>query len=170
MWQKILVPHDFSRCASRALEQAIHLARTVSGRIVLLHVARLPHDLPPETRVTPPGEEGSLAISDLLKKGAERDLAAVMSPLLAEGTLVESMVRTSGEDLAVEILRVADETSADVIVMGTHGRSGLSRLFLGSVAENVVRRSRVPVVTVRTHESAAAKNREEGIAEDELSG
>ncbi|HUK63722.1 MAG TPA: universal stress protein, partial [Dongiaceae bacterium] len=74
-------------------------------------------------------------------------LAKRVTELAAEGLTARSVVR-SGEP-ADEIVRLADEEHADMIVMGTQGRTGLERLMLGSVAERVIRRSRCPVLTVR---------------------
>ena len=73
-------------------------------------------------------------------------------------------------DVADEIIDVAKQVSAEALVVGTHGRTGLSHLLLGSVAEKVVRGASVPVVCVRTHAPEARSTREERDAEDELAG
>jgi nucleotide-binding universal stress UspA family protein len=90
--------------------------------------------------------------ADLLRvsrRSAERHLAAARARVRGERVRVRTMLV---EGLpADEILRAARRARADLIVMGTHGRTGVSRVFMGSVAERVVRESRCPVLTVRAH-------------------
>jgi nucleotide-binding universal stress UspA family protein len=73
-------------------------------------------------------------------------------------------------EIADEILAAAQDLEADVLVVGTHGRTGLAHLVLGSIAEKVVRRAAVPVVTVRSLSPEAEPTKEERDAEDELTG
>jgi len=73
-------------------------------------------------------------------------------------------------EVTAQIVTLARQVEADALVVGTHGRTGLSHLLLGSVAEKIVRAAAVPVVCVRTSAAEAAPTREESSAEDELSG
>ena len=135
--KNILHPTDFSKPSDYALRFACALARDYQARLVLLHV------------VEPPVYHGELGmtipLSDdfyaWLKKRLDRlvsaDCGVPVTTILAEG------------DASREILRIALEQECDLIVLGTHGRTGLSRVLLGSVAECVTRHSRVPVLTLK---------------------
>lgn len=170
MWKRILVPHDFSQCAKRALEVSASLAQQSNAELTLLHVSPLPPNLPHDAKVI--GADGSLAsVDELLTRGACRDLASLAEPLEARGLSVRTFARaTESGSPAAAILRIAKEIDADVIVLGTHGRTGLARLLLGSVAEKVIRGAAIPVVTVRSHDGEPHPTREEIAAEDELAG
>ena len=144
-FRRILHPTDFSRASAPALRRAVALARACRAPLVLLHV------------MTPPSPfigEGTLPSSyaDLLslaRRSARRRLAAVFGRVRRTGVRAQAIF---AEGLpAAEILRAVRRTRADLIVMGTHGRTGVSRVFMGSVAERVVRESRCPVLTVRAH-------------------
>jgi nucleotide-binding universal stress UspA family protein len=149
----------------------LDLARTGGGHLILLHVSPLPPNLPGDARVTEPGSSNAVPLEELLTRGAQRDLAALAEPLRAQGFSVETLVRTPGPGSPAEaILEAATETQAEVIVLGTHGRSGIAHLLLGSVAEKVLRGADVPVVSVRTTGEEPRGTREEALAEDELAG
>jgi len=144
-FRRILHPTDFSRASAPALRRAVALARACRAPLVLLHV------------MTPPSPfigEGTLPSSyvDLLilaRRSARRQLAAALARA-KRGRVRAQAIFAEGLP-ADAILRAARRTRADLIVMGTHGRTGVSRVFLGSVAERVVRESRCPVLTVRAH-------------------
>jgi nucleotide-binding universal stress UspA family protein len=137
----ILHPTDFSTRSARALELACLLAQQCGARVIVLHVidyvrpvysgVSLPPPPPPM-----PAEERN-AISNQLNQ-----IQAPVPGVKLEHRLVEG-------DPAEAILLVAQELNCDLIVMGTHGRTGLGRLLMGSVAENVLRAATCPVVTVR---------------------
>jgi len=138
MYDRILLPTDGSRGNSRAVEQAIGLAAQSDAR---LHVLFVIEDLPyapemmdgqVEARLREIGEE---AISDIRQRAD--DAGVSVETALEDGTPHQS------------ILEYADEEGMDLIVMGTHGRSGLDRYLLGSVTERVVRGADTPVLTVR---------------------
>lgn len=140
MYDRILLPTDGSRGNSRAVEQAIELAAQSDAR---LHVLFVVEDLPyaPEmmdgqvaARLREIGEE---AISDIRQRAD--DAGVSVETALEDGTPHQS------------ILEYADEEGMDLIVMGTHGRSGLDRYLLGSVTERVVRGADTPVLTVRVN-------------------
>jgi nucleotide-binding universal stress UspA family protein len=148
MWSTILVPHDFSACADHAAAIACEAARLHHGRIVLLHVVELPaHFGPDSTLVVAPNTETPMGIRQFAETTALTQLDEIASRLEREGARVEAIVRVGRA--VDEIDQVATEHGVGVIVMGTHGRTGLRHLIAGSVAERVVRTSPVPVVTVR---------------------
>jgi nucleotide-binding universal stress UspA family protein len=171
MWKHLMVPHDFSPCAARALELAQSLAVLHGATVALVHVSALPPNLAPETLVLPPEGGTPVRIDTLTVEGARRELDALAAPLRRSGLDVRTVaLATSSGDVAKELLRAADEQAASAIVLGTHGRTGLSHLLLGSIAEKVIQRARVPVVTVRSPAPEAVPTREESLAEDELAG
>jgi universal stress protein A len=168
MWNKLLVPHDFSACSARALRLALDLARVHGSELTLVHVSELPPNLPPDTLVTPVGAASALRVDDYTTGGARRQLEDIAEPLRREGIHVRTLAVTG--DAPEEILAAARAVGADAIVVGTHGRSGLSHLLLGSVAEKVVRGSPVPVVSVRSQAPEPLLTHEEKAVEDELAG
>jgi nucleotide-binding universal stress UspA family protein len=134
----ILHPTDFSEQSRYALRTTCALARDSGARVVILHVAQPPTFAYAEGVIPPEPEE------HLEEARAQLLQFDVPDPRVrAERRLEEG-------DPVTAILRVAREVGADLIVMGTHGRRGLGRLLLGSVAELVVRRAACPVLTVKT--------------------
>ena len=138
--ETILVPIDFSEPANQALRYACELAVRFKARLFLLNVVQpLAVDVP-----------YAGAMSDELlhpETGARNQLDELEVPQSEKIESIEREVR-SGPPF-VEIVRYARERNVDLIVMGTHGRSGLSHALLGSVAEKVVRKASCPVLTVR---------------------
>jgi nucleotide-binding universal stress UspA family protein len=141
--KKILIPTDFSDCARRAEETATVLGRGLGAELILLHVSV-------ETPLYNEGMRGLVEprkVYQAQREWAETTLAARASEIRATGVSAHGIVRSG---VAVdEILKLATEDRCDLIVMGTHGRGGLSRFFLGSVADRVVRLAPCPVMTVR---------------------
>jgi nucleotide-binding universal stress UspA family protein len=143
MWpiKTILHPTDFSEGSQDAFRLACSVARDQGARLVILHVTSIP-----DLAYTGYGSPGSpLAVEEYLAK-AQQNLKRLRSPdpqLPVEHRLEEG-------DPALEILRVAAEAKADLIVMGTHGQTGLRHLLMGSVAEQVVRKAPCPVLSLRT--------------------
>jgi nucleotide-binding universal stress UspA family protein len=137
----ILHPTDFSPHAAQAFELACSLSRERGARLVLLHVVQPPlTTLGGMPGVPPfPIELGLDEIDEKLRR-----LQASQPALVACSHQVEV------GDPAATILRVAREIGCDFIVIGTHGRTGLMRLLMGSVAEQVVRRAACPVITVKS--------------------
>jgi len=171
MWKKLLVPHDFSACATRALAEALTLAKVHGATLTLLHVSPLPPNLPGDALITPPGEREAIRVADYTNRGATKELEAIAEPLRREGFDVRTLaVAATSGDVSSEICAVAKEVGSEAIVVGTHGRTGFSHLLLGSVAEKIVRRATIPVVTVRLHAAEATPTREESVAEDETAG
>ncbi len=148
MYKKILVPLDREAGAEVALPVAADLAKSDGTVIRLVYVAPTPSAIVAEGRVIAYADQESDRLQHLgmvYLREAAHQLA---------GLPVEYAVRF-GEP-AEEILEEAREFGADLVVMATHGRSGVARLMLGSVAEAVLRRSEVPVVLVRHGLPAAA--------------
>jgi nucleotide-binding universal stress UspA family protein len=142
---KILVPTDFSEHAERALSTATNLARVLGATLHVVHVS------PSVPYVGPPFAPGRAFANDLMA-ASRKEFDAYMKTLRERG--VEAM-GTLAEGVAyVEINRVAEDTGADLIVMGTRGRTGIEHALLGSVAERVVRTSPVPVMVVPAPRSA----------------
>jgi len=139
MYKKILVPLDGSELARKALDQAEKLAKTFDSEIILFQVVPfLPIYGSPEL-VTP------LIVDEKQKESAEKYLTNLAEELKKRGFKVTAMVRT-GQQVAVEIIDFAKETGVDLIVMCTHGRSGLTRWVLGSVAHKVLTRTETPIL------------------------
>lgn len=142
MYKKILVPLDGSERAKKALEEAEMVAKCFDAEIVLLEVVPfLPIYGSPEL-VTP------LIVDEKQKEAAERYLSNLAQELRGKGLRVASAVKT-GQQVAVEILDFARESKVDLLVMCTHGRSGVSRWFVGSIALKVLTRADVPVLLIR---------------------
>jgi nucleotide-binding universal stress UspA family protein len=136
----ILCATDFSSSSDVALELACALSRIFSAQLLLLHVCQPPLTTLAGTQMVPPlPEEYGL-------KEAQEQLNAIAVP----STVAKVERRVVTGIPADSIVRVASETPCDWIVLGTHGRSGIGRLLLGSVAEAVLRKARCPVLTVKT--------------------
>lgn len=160
----VLVPTDFSEPANHALRYASDEAALHRAKLTLLHV--LPHRLGAEVYyATGAPEAGAQESFDALAGGllgaqlasepafVRRDHAEEaltrLRDLIPRAFLDTWDVEVAGGDPADRIVRVARERGVDLIVMGTHGRTGLQHMLLGSVAETVVRKAPCPVLTVR---------------------
>ena len=141
----ILVPTDFSDDAARALETAIQLAKQHSGRIVLLHA--YPIDLP----ITYPGFGAGGLVPDEFYRELRAQAAAHVEQTAKQAAL--SGVSVTGKAVtspaSAAIVAEAEQLPADLIVMGTRGRTGMKHILLGSVAERVVRTAPCSVLTVK---------------------
>lgn len=134
----ILHPTDFSKPSEFALRFACALARDYGARLILLHV------------VEPPVYYGELGMTVPLPADFHENLQERLQHLVPEDAKVPVETVLLEGTAAQDILRVAEERHCDLIVMGTHGRTGLSRVLLGSCAEDVIRHSRFPVLTLKT--------------------
>jgi nucleotide-binding universal stress UspA family protein len=145
--KKILVPTDFSDCAKKALQYAIPFAKEHEAAITLLYVV-------PSNYAA--GEYGGIDYASLeaeMRADGERQLAQLAQLCVDEkpgAVPANTLVRTGSP--ADEIIDVAKSLRADLIVISTHGRTGLKHVFLGSVVEHVVRRAPCPVLVVREQE------------------
>jgi universal stress protein A len=142
----ILVPTDFSPHAAHALQEALVLATRDKAHVLLVHI------LPILTFTW--GEDWGLARTDLEDK-IHADAAEQLAAIAAQHPgLMETCVCWG--DPATEICRVAKERQSDLIVMSTHGRTGLAHVFIGSVAERVVRYAPCAVLIVRAFQEPHA--------------
>jgi nucleotide-binding universal stress UspA family protein len=133
----ILHPTDFSDAAMEALQLARSLARDHGAKLVILGVTPPP---PPVSEVYAPLGEMSGQLEEL-----RRQLASLVSTITEVPVETHALHGVPGP----AIVSTADECQADLIVMGTHGRTGLTRLVMGSVAEDVMRHAHCPVLTVK---------------------
>src|SRR5262249_50837501 len=132
----ILFPTDFSECSDAAFRLASSFARDYGAHLIVVHVYSPPLDHSEEVARRPPDSyEDSLWKN--LKNIRADDLKYDIDYQLVEG------------DAAVEILRLAADRPCQLIVIGAHGRSGIERLLLGSVAEQVIRQATCPVLTTK---------------------
>jgi nucleotide-binding universal stress UspA family protein len=144
----LLVPIDFSEPSTAALDCAVDLAEGTGARIYVLHTFEVPLIGLPDGVIAATAEVTS-RILGAAQKGLDDAIArydgrkVVMTPLLKRG------------NTRAVILEMAEDLCADLICIGTHGRRGIARALIGSVAEAVVRTSPVPVLTVHAPASAA---------------
>ncbi len=134
---RILHPTDFSERSAHAFRLACALARDHGASVLVLHV-KAPLVIYGEGLMAEPPPGYTEGLRAQLKSVQAHDPRVVLEHKLVEGEPAE------------EILRVAREAGCDLIVLGTHGRTGLRRLLMGSVAEVVVRKAECPVLTVKT--------------------
>lgn len=140
--QHILCPVDFSEASAAALSLAARLAHSSPARLTVFYA----HSFEPPAYFTP----GDMDAFTAQFRESLRESRKALEQFTAEnapGVAADYVVRETRP--AFSILDIARETGADLIAMGTHGRGGMGRMILGSVAENVVRESRIPVLTVR---------------------
>lgn len=140
--KKILFPTDFSELAEKAFEYAVFMATSHNAELALLHVVDQLHG---ETyyeilALTP------MEIAEKLAKRAHEDLQTLIDRIKGSVTATEAVREGKAW---VQICEAAKEEKADIIVIGSHGRTGLSHAFIGSVAETVVRHSSCPVLVIR---------------------
>ena len=147
--KKILAPTDFSESAREAVSYAVELASTFGAQLTLFHAYQTPAYLLPEGSIL----AGSDLIVDIMNRASEA-LEAAKKEL--EGKVPVDTLLVEGLPF-VQIVTAAQEGGYDLIVMGTHGRTGLRHVLLGSVAERVVRRAECPVLTVRQRGAASAQ-------------
>ncbi|HEX3776335.1 MAG TPA: universal stress protein [Polyangiaceae bacterium] len=146
--QKILVPVDLSAASSRALAEARAFADAFGASIDLLYVWSTPTLVAPEAVITGVGINEQ-PLFDWIRHSANDQLAKFQANAEHAGINVHHSICEPG-DPATSIVEHAKSGHYDLVVMGTHGRTGLSHVLLGSVTEKVVRRSPCPVLTVRT--------------------
>ena len=148
-FKRILFATDFSDCSQPARRVAESLAVKLSAELHLLHVIA-----DPAVYVLDPTALPAEAIHEMLAQREAESIAA-LNRLPEEGAdEIQATVRATRQGAARdEIVHYAEENNIDLIVIGTHGRTGLGRLVLGSVAEGVVRLAKCPVLTVRANEA-----------------
>ena len=145
MYERILLPTDGSEGTEHAVDHAIALAKQFGAALDVLHVTDapvLPLDAHSQALLDAIEEEGRSAVEEIVERASRRGVGTVAG------------VVREGEPYRT-ILDYVDEEDVDLVVMGTHGRTGLDRYLLGSVTERVARLSDVPVVIVPRPEEAA---------------
>lgn len=140
----ILVPVDFSDGSMRALETAVDMALDAGAKLTLFHVHHLPANVFPDVILPMPPD-----VQRDIERSVERALDKWRDQARAAGVAADT--RTAFGGTADEICAAADALGVELIVIGTHGRGGLSHALLGSVTEKVVRKAPCPVLTVRPH-------------------
>jgi len=141
MYDRILVPTDGSDCADSAVEHAIDIAAQYDAELHVLSVVDS-RDMSHSAPAISPEQ-----IEETLRERAEAVVDEVAERASDAGVEVVTAVEPGLPDNVV--VEYAEENDCDLVVMGTHGRTGLERYLLGSVTERTVRRSSVPVLTVR---------------------
>lgn len=144
--KKILVPTDFSHCSDQALRYAHRLATALGGELAMLHVTELTAGLEPQMTIRPDDLRSEVTVEQFAVETAKRRMLDQIGRIL--GSVAVQCETRLGKPAAT-IAEAAETLGADMIIMGTHGRTGLEHFLLGSVAERVVRTSSVPVLTVR---------------------
>ena len=139
--RKILVPIDFSECSRKALHYATALAKQFQAEILLVHVLEMQAvRVQAFEAVYIEGNPEESAADELSKWRAKAGSQVPVKTVVCSGSASREIVRT------------ANESNIDLIVIGSHGRTGLARLLLGSTAERVVRHAPCPVLVVRERE------------------
>ncbi len=145
MYRRILVPVDGSPTSERGLQEAVGLARTTGATLHLLHLLT---EHPMYADMAPPGALKNTL--DNIQGRGERLLAKAGATAKAQGVEADTRLRPAGSRTVAElIVDEAVDAGCDLIVMGTHGRRGLSRITMGSDAEGVIRRAPVPLLLIR---------------------
>jgi nucleotide-binding universal stress UspA family protein len=143
-WKRICCPIDFSDASRAAMEVAADLARRFGAELVLLHAYPIPGYTFPD---------GSVVASPKMMQDLAEQAQRHLEEWRVDAEKLVGAPRVTAEkavgEPAAEILAVAAARGADLLVLGTHGRTGLEHALLGSIAERVVRRARCPVLTVR---------------------
>src|SRR5262245_37242739 len=142
--RRVLHPSDFSRASAGAFKRAMGLAKASRAELVLAHVMSLPVPMAGDGYIPPKIWEEMEASS---RAYAQKQMDALVAKAKKAGVRVKTLLLTGVPH--ERIVQAARSQRADLVVMGTHGRTGLQRFFLGSVAERVVASAGCPVMTVR---------------------
>jgi len=143
-YKKILFATDFSPASAAALKYATSLARDSGATLLIAHVEELPTPYAGGEMMLPQTEFPNPEIQKMLDAVVPSDKNVKYEHHLVLGTPAE------------DIVRMAEEQEADLIVIGTHGRTGLRRVLMGSVAEAVMRRAKCPVLTLKQSDKSPA--------------
>jgi len=148
-FKKILVPVDFGPSSEEALHVAIDLAKKLGSELTIVHVWEVP------AYAYSGMEFSTIDLLNPARELAQKELDAKLETLRKEGTVAQGVLRCGRP--WYELAAAIEELAPDLVVMGTHGRHGLARALLGSVAEKTVRHSTSPVLTVPSKEERATK-------------
>ena len=142
--KKILFPTDFSHTGDAALALATSLTRDTGATLLIVHAEE------------PPTAYGGGELYYGIPEPATEDLRKMLHKIEPTDPAVPFEHRLITGDPAHAVVRLAKEEEVDMIVIGTHGRTGLARMLMGSVAEAIVRRAECPVLTYKQHKHKAA--------------
>ena len=145
--KKIIFPTDFSTGADAALETAVSLARDTGATLIVVHVEEPPTHYGHGYCYYGPLDPSALQIRDMLEEVVLKVTSVACERRLITGKPAESIVK------------LAEDEEADMIVMGTHGRTGFARILMGSVTETVVRQAPCPVLTFKLPDQVPARTR-----------
>jgi nucleotide-binding universal stress UspA family protein len=155
MYSKILVPLDGSALAERAVKEAAEIARGTGAELILLKVVQVPLSKVPEA-----GESEEIKSVQEIAAKARIYLDGIASRYAKDSIKIQAVVLEG--PAAAAILGYAHDKDVDVIVMSTHGRTGLSKALMGSVAEQVVLTTKRPVMLVKPEKFRTAHHVDEG--------
>jgi nucleotide-binding universal stress UspA family protein len=141
----IMVPLDFSTASQNALEVATRMASHVGASLLLVHIAPVIADLPQNVSIFKEG-----AYNKELHEEATKRLSEIAASLEAKKLNVQTQVGTAN-DVGMELVRVAEQESVDMIIVATHGMTGWREVAFGSVAKIVVERATCPVLVLRAN-------------------
>ncbi len=151
-YQRIMVPVDYSDHSKAALSKALEIAKPFGASIDLVHVWDRPSYVSEAVMVGQPGENQK-SLVDLIRENAEKDMVEFIGTLGLPGDVKVTHRLLSGEPAAT-LIKELGKGEHDLVVVCTHGRTGIVHLLLGSVTEKLVRMSPVPVLTVPSPERA----------------
>jgi len=140
---RVLVPVDFSTCSKKALAYAVPFAKQFGAEIVIAYVVQ------PYIPVPEMGAVDTTALLAQMRESGKSELEKLRLSI-TDGVKIKTLLRVGHP--AQEIVKAAEELDVDLILLSTHGRTGLGRVFFGSVAEHITRYARCPVLTVRERE------------------
>jgi nucleotide-binding universal stress UspA family protein len=138
---RVLVPIDFTETSDKALDFALELAEKFGAAVTVMHAFEIPVIGFPDGALVATAD-----IAVRIQEAGRKGLDAAVDARKARGVKMESVLREGSAE--EEIRAVAEQMKADLIVIGTHGRKGIARALLGSVAENVIRTVKVPVLVI----------------------
>lgn len=146
---RILVPVDLTEGSQGLVNYAVQIARPFNASIDVINVWEPPQYVAPDLLVAAPGWNAQ-SLEEMAVDTAKKEMEALVRKV--ENPPVPLRARVEVGEAASTVLRVAEEGKHDLIIMGTHGRRGLPRLLMGSVAQKVVARAHCPVLTLRLYE------------------
>ncbi|HQT90784.1 MAG TPA: universal stress protein [Candidatus Kryptobacter bacterium] len=144
--KKILVPQDFSEYSLHALKYAVTFAELFKSELIILHIVE-PIVYPADFSF---GQVSIPAMEEEIRKHSEEQLNELVEREIPAGIKATPMIRV-GKPF-IEIVEVAKGENADLIVISSHGRTGMDHVLFGSTADKVVRKAPCPVLTIRPHE------------------
>jgi nucleotide-binding universal stress UspA family protein len=139
--KQVLVPIDFTETSDKALDFGIELAQKFGASVTVMHAYEIPVIGFPDGALV-----ATVDIATRIQDAGQKGLAAAVAAREGRGVKLTSVLRDG--PAWEEIKAVAEELGVDIIVIGTHGRRGIARALLGSVAENVIRTVKIPVLTI----------------------